>query len=82
MWELKLQIPSLESIIAPVVLKNGLPRIIGLEVLLLMSITIKSIGTKVIWSSNMILSTLPMACLAESSASKRSISHFFYFLSR
>jgi hypothetical protein len=43
--------PSLKSITAPVVFKKGLPMIIGLEVLLLMSIIIKSIGTKVMWSS-------------------------------
>jgi hypothetical protein len=41
--------PSFESIIAPVLLKKGLSRIIGLEVLLLMSITIKSTGKKFIW---------------------------------
>jgi hypothetical protein len=62
--------------------KNGLPWIIGLEVLLLMSITIKSTGTKVIYSSIMILSTLPKAFLVEPSASKRSISHFYILLSR
>jgi hypothetical protein len=45
-WELIFTFPSFESITAPVVLKKGLPRIIGLEVLLLMSITIKPTGTK------------------------------------
>jgi hypothetical protein len=54
--------PSLESIIAPVVLKKGLLGIIRLEVLLLMSITTKSIGTKVIWSLIITLSNLPKAC--------------------
>jgi hypothetical protein len=51
----------LESIIAPLVLKKGLPRIIGLEVLLLISIIIKSTGTKVIWISIITSFILPKA---------------------
>jgi hypothetical protein len=65
-----------------VVLKNGLPRIIILEFLLPMSITIKSTGTIVICNSIIIFSILPNACLVESSASKRLTSHYTIFLSR
>jgi hypothetical protein len=71
--------PSFESITAPVVLKKGQPRIIVLEVLLRMSITIKSIGTKFIWISIITSFILPKACLVESSAGNRSISHFSIF---
>jgi hypothetical protein len=78
--ELKLHITFLESITVPVVLRKGLPRIIGLEVLLLMSIIIKSIGTKVIWSSIITSFIISKACLVESSASNKSMSHFSSFL--
>jgi hypothetical protein len=48
--------------------------------LLLMSIMIKSTGTKFIWSSIIKLSILPKACLVESSASNKLMSYFFHFL--
>jgi hypothetical protein len=47
--------------------------------LLLMSIIIKSIGTKFMCSSIITLLILPKACLVESMASNRSISHFSSF---
>jgi hypothetical protein len=59
MWELKLHIPSLASMIAPVVLKKGLPRIIGLWIIPSMSMMINLIGTKVICNSTRTLWTPP-----------------------
>jgi hypothetical protein len=78
-WELEFHIPSLKSITARGVFKTGLLRIIELEVLFLMSITIKYTGTRFIWSSIITLFILPKACLVESLASNRSISHFSSF---
>ena len=65
--------------IAPVVRRKGLPRIIGLEVLLPMSMIRKSTGTKVICNSTITSLTFPKACLMESSASASSIEHFSRF---
>ena len=68
--------PSFESMMAPVVQRKGLPRIIGLEVIFPMSMIRKSIGTKVICNSTMTSLTLPKACLMESSASASLVEHF------
>ena len=66
---------------APVVQRKGLQRIIGLEVLFPMSMIRKSTGTKVMCNSTITSLTFPRACLMESSASASSIEHFSIFLS-
>ena len=66
--------------IAPVVQRKGLPRIIGLEVLFPISMIRKSTGTNVICNSTITSLTFPKACLMESSASASSIEHFLGFL--
>ena len=75
-WKLKLQFPSFESMIAPVVRRKVLPRIIGLEVLFSISMIRKSTGKKVICNSTITSLNFPKACLIESSARARSIEHF------
>ena len=65
--------------IAPVVRRKCLPRIIGLEVLVPISMIRKSTGTNVICNSTITSLTFPKGCLMESSASASSIEHFSRF---
>jgi hypothetical protein len=62
--------------IALVVLKTIISRIIGLKALLPMSMITKSTGTKIICNSTIISFAFPKACVAESLARKISIENF------
>ena len=64
---------------APIVRRKGLPRIIGLEVLSPISMIRKSTGTEVICNYTMRSLTFPKACLIELSASASSIEHLSRF---